>query len=105
MLFYCSAIIQSAIGVLIIIFGFSLLFDRCKKDSSYYFDFQLAAGTGGITGIAGGAVICVAGGLGIASYCIKDPQNYCKNGFHMAFSILAWLASGVGISIFSLGVL
>ena len=103
MLFYCSAIIQSAIGVLIIIFGFSLLFDRCKKDSSYYFDFQLAAGTGGITGIAGGAVICVAGGLGIASY--KDPQNYCKNGFHMAFSILAWLASGVGISIFSLGVL
>ena len=65
----------------------------------------MAAGTGGITGIAGGAVICVAGGLGIASYCIKDPQNYCKNGFHMAFSILAWLASGVGISIFSLGVL
>lgn len=102
MLFYCSAIIQSAIGGLIIIFGFSLLFDRCKKDSSYYFDFQLAARTGAITGIAGGAVICVAGGLGIASY--KDSQNYCKNGFHMAFSILAWLASGVGISIFSLGV-
>ena len=53
------------------------MFDRCKKDSSYYFDFQLVAGTGGITGIAGGAVICVAGGLGIASY--KGPQNYCKN--------------------------
>ena len=57
---------------------------------------------GGIIGIGGGSLICVAGALGIASY--KDPQNYCKNGFHMAFSIIAWLASAAGIGYFSFSI-
>ena len=55
----------------------------------------------GIVGIVGGALIFVAGALGIAS--CKDPQNHCKNGFHMAFCIVACFASVVGIGFFSAG--
>ena len=56
----------------------------------------------GILGIAVGAPIFVAGALGIVSY--KDPQNHCKNGLHMVFSILTCFASGVGIGLFLAGV-
>ena len=52
----------------------------------------------GIFGIVEGALICVAGALGIASY--KDPQNYYKNGCHMGFSILACCVSVLGILFF-----
>ena len=66
-----------------------------------YFDLSLS-GILGIVGIVGGAVICAAGALGIVS--CKDPQNHCKNGCHMTFSILACSASVVGIGFFSPGV-
>ena len=79
-----------------------LRFYRCEtNDETYSFAIALGAFIGGIVGIASGLLICVAGTLGIASY--KDPQNYCKNGFHMAFSILAWFSSAAGIGVFSLG--
>ena len=55
--------------------------------------------TSGFIGIAGGILVCIAGVVGIVSY--KDSQNHCKNGFHMACSILAFFMSGVGIGYFS----
>ena len=70
----------------------------------YLYDYYYLSwpATLGIVGIVLGALICVAGALGIAS--CKDPQNHCKNGFHMAFSIIACCASVVGIGFFSIGV-
>ena len=75
------------------------------KRASYRFEiaFHFSATLGGSVGIAGGALIFVAGALGIASY--KDPQNHGKNVFHMVFSILACCASALGISCFIVGVL
>ena len=76
--------------------GIALVFYRDSYD--YYLSWSVILG---IIGIAGGALIFVAGALGIVSY--KDPQSHCKNGFHMTFSILACCASSVGIGCFSVG--
>ena len=95
--FYFSAIIQSIIGFLAVIFGFTLRFYERRP----YYDYEYSTWSVilGIVGIVAGAVICVAGALGIIS--CKDPQNHCKNGLHMAFCILACCASVVGIGFFS----
>ena len=86
-------IIETIIGLLIVAFGVTLLFyPEDHKDYSW----------SGIVGIIGGPLIFVAGVVGIVSY--KDPQNYCKNGLHMAFSILACCVSVVGAGFFSEGV-
>ena len=98
--FNFSAIIQSIIGFLAVIFGFALVF---YQRHPYYDYYNLGwSAILGIVGIVAGAVICVAGALGIVS--CKDPQNHCKNGIHMAFCILACCASVVGIGFFSAGV-
>ena len=87
------------IGFLAVIFGLTLVF---YERHSYRRDFRDSfSGIFGIVGIVGGAVICVAGALGIAS--CKDPQNHCKNGFHMAFCIVACCTSVIGIGFFSAG--
>ena len=74
------------------------MFYQEDSDDFYYFSWAKILG---VVGIAVGVLICVAGALGIVSY--KDPQNDCKNGFHMAFCILACFASSVGIGFFSTG--
>ena len=68
----------------------SLLFHykKCKTIMS------LLLGSG-IGGIAGGVIIFIAGGLGIASY--KDHQNICKAGCYLAFSIVSCCLSVVGV--------
>ena len=95
--FYFSAIIQSIIGFLAVIFGFTLRF--YERHPYYDYEYSTWSVILGIVGIVAGAVICVAGALGIIS--CKDPQNHCKNGLHMAFCILACCASVVGIGFFS----
>ena len=57
----------------------------------------------GIIGMAVGPIMCCGGYAGLSSY--KDSQSRSKNGCHMACSILACLASGVGIGFFSAAVL
>ena len=56
----------------------------------------------GIIGMAVGPIMCCGGYAGLSSY--KDSQSRSKNGCHMACSILACLASGVGIGFFSAAV-
>ena len=92
-LFDFSAIIEIIIGLLTVSFGSALLFyPKDLQDLSWI----------GYVGIVGGTLISVDGAVGIASY--KDPENHCKNGLRMAFSILACCVSVVGIGFFSTGV-
>lgn len=92
-LFNFTAIIEIIIGLLTITFGLALLFyPEDLEDFSWI----------GIVGIVGGPLISVAGAVGIVSY--KDPENHCKNGLRMAFSIFACCVSVVGIGFFSTGV-
>ena len=92
-LFDFSAIIEIIIGLLTVSFGSALLF--------YPKDLQGLSWIGYV-GIVGGTLISVDGAVGIVSY--KDPENHCKNGLRMAFSILACCVSVVGIGFFSTGV-
>ena len=55
----------------------------------------------GIAGVLRGFIICFSWALGIISY--KDPENQTKNCFHMAFSIIAYCVSIVGISFDAIG--
>lgn len=52
----------------------------------------LGSGTGGI---AGGTIIFITGGLGIASY--KDRHKIYKAGCYLAFSIVSCCLSVVGV--------
>ena len=53
-----------------------------------------------IGGIAGGVIIFIAGGLGIASY--KDRENVWKAGSYLAFSIVSCCLSVIGITTYAI---
>ena len=81
---YLSAILQSAIGLFITMFGSLLLhYKECKTFMSL------------IGGIVGGVIIFIAGGLGIASY--KDRKKIWKAGCYLTFSIASCCLSFLGI--------
>ena len=86
---YLSAILQSAIGLFITMFGSLLLhYKECKT----FMSLLLGSGIGGIVG---GVIIFIAGGLGIASY--KDRKKIWKAGCYLTFSIASCCLSFLGI--------
>lgn len=92
--FFCFlATIQIIIGSLTAAFSM-LVFILPKELGILYLS--------GIIGMAVGPIMCCGGYAGLSSY--KDSQSRSKNGCHMACSILACLASGVGIGFFSAAV-
>ena len=86
------AIIEVIIGLLTLTFGLALLLYPDVDNVLF-----------GGAGVVGGSLICVAGAFGIVSY--KAPQSHCKNGLHMAFSILVCYVSFLGVGVFSVGVM
>lgn len=74
-------------------FGSLLLhYKKCKTIMS----LLLGSGTGGI---AGGIIIFITGGLGIASY--KDRHKIYKAGCYLAFSIVSCCLSVLGITTYA----
>ena len=100
--FLFSAIIQSIIGLVTVIFGVTLLFYRKDNSSSDDWVVPFVVSILGICGIIEGLlVVCIAGAVGIAS-CI-DPQSHYKNAKFMGCSICVCCLSVVGIGFFSAG--
>lgn len=97
--FFCFlATIQIIIGSLTAAFSILVLILPKEQGSSAAIILSFS----GIIGIAVGPIMCCGGYAGLSSY--KDSQSRSKNGCHMACSILACLASGVGIGFFSAAV-
>ena len=99
--YYFSAVIQSIIGLLTVLFGVTLLFYR--EDNSYDSGLGVAVVSTllGIYGIIEGFLVFVAGTVSIGS--CTDPQSHYRNGKFMGCSICASCLSGVGIGFFSAG--
>ena len=99
--YYFSAVIQSIIGLLTVLFGVTLLFYR--EDNSYDSGYGVAdvSTLFGFYGIIEGVLVCVAGTVGIGS--CTDPQSHYRNGKFKGYSICACCLSGVAIGFFSAG--